>query len=80
MDAQFETYLNVLPLVCQTPDSSIWLHYDDEADTFYVNFQKSSRADDSELTDDDIIIRYDEQENVIGYTILNAQVRLGEKK
>ena len=73
--ANFDTYLKVLPLVRQTPDGSVWLHYDAEADTLYVNFQKPSRADDSELTDDDVIVRYDEHGQVIGYTILHAQSR-----
>jgi uncharacterized protein YuzE len=50
------------------------LAYDEEADVLYVNFKKPSRADDSELTDDDIIIRY-ENEQVVGMTILNASHR-----
>jgi uncharacterized protein YuzE len=48
--------------------------YDEEADVLYVNFKKPSHADDSELTDDDIIIRY-ENEQVVGMTILNASHR-----
>jgi uncharacterized protein YuzE len=50
------------------------LHYDKEADVLYINFKKPSHADDSELTDDDIIIRYEKGE-VIGVTILNASKR-----
>jgi uncharacterized protein YuzE len=45
--------------------------YDAEADVLYVNFKKPSCATDSEMTDDDIIIRY-EGEEVIGFTILHA--------
>jgi hypothetical protein len=41
-----------------------------------VNFKKSSHADDSELTDDDVIIRY-EGEQVVGMTILNVSPRRG---
>jgi uncharacterized protein YuzE len=37
----------------------------------YVNFKKPSHADDSELTDDDIIVRY-EAGQIVGITILNA--------
>jgi uncharacterized protein YuzE len=48
--------------------------YDEEADVLYVNFKKPSHADDSELTDDDIIIRY-EKEQVVGINILNASKR-----
>lgn len=38
---------------------SVRSNYDKEADVLYLNFKKSARADDSELTDDDIIIRYE---------------------
>ena len=49
--------------------------YDPEADVLYINFKKPSRADDSEVTDDDIIIRY-EKGQVIGLTVLHAKQRL----
>jgi uncharacterized protein YuzE len=45
-----------------------------EADVLYINFKKPSHADDSELTDDDIIIRY-EKGDIVGITILNASRR-----
>ena len=32
-------------------------------------------ADDSEMTDDDIVIRYDDAEAIVGLTILNASQR-----
>jgi len=53
---------------------SVRSNYDKEADVLYLNFKKSARADDSELTDDDIIIRYEKGE-VIGITILHASQR-----
>ena len=46
-----------------------------KADVLYINFKKPSHADDSELTDDDVIIRYERGE-VIGITILNASRRV----
>ncbi|MEK7399830.1 MAG: DUF2283 domain-containing protein [Candidatus Poribacteria bacterium] len=56
------------------PFKHIWSSYDEEADVLYLNFKKPSRADDSELTDDDIIIRYENGE-VIGITVLHASQR-----
>jgi uncharacterized protein YuzE len=50
------------------------MSYDAEADVLYVNFKKPSYATDSELTDDDVIIRY-EGEEVVGLTILHASQR-----
>ena len=52
----------------------IWYSYDQEADVLYLNFKKPSHADDSELTDDDVIIRYEKGE-IIGITVLHASKR-----
>lgn len=68
-------YLKLLPAIKDAPAGAVWMHYDAEADVLYVNFARPSVAADSELTDDDVIIRYDEQDQVIGYTILHAQKR-----
>jgi len=69
-----EEYLRLLPSLKQTGQGSLWMSYDAEADALYVNFKKPSYATDSELTDDDVIIRY-EGEEVIGVTILHASQR-----
>ena len=66
--------LNIVPQLVGMPYMRIWSSYDKEADVLYLNFKKPSHADDSELTDDDIIIRYEKGE-VVGITILNASKR-----
>ena len=68
--------LNLVPELLEMPYSRIWTSYDKEADVLYINFKKPSHADDSELTDDDIIIRYEKGE-IVGITILNASKREG---
>lgn len=40
----------------------------------YINFKKPSVATCSELTDDDVIVRYEENK-ILGYTILHAGQR-----
>ncbi len=50
------------------------IDYDREADVLYINFKKPAVATDSELTDDDVIIRY-EGDEIIGMTILHASTR-----
>lgn len=72
-----DKYVRLIPAVRHSPKRCLWSSYDAEADVLYVNFKNPSRADDSELTDDDVIIRY-EQGEVIGLTILNASRRLPE--
>lgn len=63
--------LTVVPQVLQLHQNNIWFSYDEEADVLYLNFKKPSQADDSELLDNDVIVRY-EHEEVIGMTIMNA--------
>jgi uncharacterized protein YuzE len=67
-------YLDLVPKLVRTPHRALWSTYDDDADVLYINFKKPSIATDSELTDDDIIVRY-EGDEVIGLTILHASKR-----
>lgn len=69
-----QPYLRFLPTVKDAPQKSLWLTYDPEADVMYVNFKKLSVATDSELTDDDVIVRY-EGDEVVGFTVLHASQR-----
>lgn len=73
--ADIQEYLKLIPAVNKAPQHALWLTYDAEADTLYVNFKKPSVATDSEMTDDDVIIRY-EGEEVVGYTVLHASKRV----
>lgn len=63
--------LTFVPQVLQLNQKNIWLSYDEEADVLYVNFKKPSHADDSELLDNDIVVRY-ENDEVVGVTVMNA--------
>jgi uncharacterized protein YuzE len=67
-------YLNLVPALLRAPHRTVWSSYDAEADVLYLNFKKPAAATDSELTDDDVIIRYDGDE-VIGLTVLHASTR-----
>ncbi len=69
-----DDFLKVMPAVRMAPKKTFWTTYDVDADVLYINFKKPSYADDSEMTDDDVIIRYEHGE-VIGMTILNASQR-----
>jgi len=71
---EIEQILNILPNLLAIPHTRIWTTYDKEADVLYINFKKPSHADDSELTDNDIIVRYEKGE-IIGITVLNASKR-----
>ncbi len=70
-----QDYLKLLPNVKQSPHGVVWISYDAEADALYVNYKKPSHATDSEITDDDVIIRY-EGDEIVGVTILHASKRV----
>jgi uncharacterized protein YuzE len=69
-----QDYLKIIPAVKSTPQKYLWSSYDAETDVLFITFKKPSHATDSELTDDDVIIRY-ESDTVIGVTILHASQR-----
>ena len=48
--------------------------YDREADVLYISFEPGTEADDSELTDDDLLLRY-KDERLIGITVMQASAR-----
>lgn len=66
--------LTLVPELLEVPYSRIWTSYDKEADVLYINFKKPSHANDSEFTDEDLIIRYEKGE-IVGITVLNASRR-----
>ena len=71
--ANIEEYLRLV-LRSEKLRASLWSSYDTEADTLYINFKKPSAATDSEITDDDVIVRYQDGE-IVGLTILHASKR-----
>jgi uncharacterized protein YuzE len=64
----------LVPHLLDISHKKIWVDYDQEADVLYVNFKKPAHAEDSELTDDDVIVRYDKGQ-VVGMTFLHASKR-----
>jgi len=71
---ELKEFLSIVPAVLRSPRNYLWSSYDPEADVLYINFKKPAIADDSEVTDDDIIVRY-EKRKVIGLTVLHASKR-----
>ena len=67
-------YLRLVPAVSQFPNSNLWSSYDEEADVLYIRFDRSAPVTDSEITDDDIILRYNGCD-VVGITVLHASQR-----
>jgi len=72
--AEIKEFLKIVPAVKRTPHRYLWSSYDADADVLYINFKKPSRATDSEMTDDDVLVRY-ENDEVVGLTVLHASKR-----
>ncbi|MBM4453280.1 MAG: DUF2283 domain-containing protein [Chloroflexi bacterium] len=50
-------------------------NYDSEGDVLYISFGEPEAADDSDVTEEGIIVRL-RQDKIVGLTILNAQEKL----
>jgi len=53
------------------------LDYDPEGDVLYISFGVPEPADDSEMSEDDVIVRT-RAGKIVGLTILNARARLAK--
>ncbi|WP_008311490.1 DUF2283 domain-containing protein [Leptolyngbya sp. PCC 6406] len=68
-------YRNIAKALQTLEQRPCWMTFDAEADVLYINFQNPAQsATDSEVTDDDVIIRYAGDE-VVGITVLSVRQR-----
>lgn len=49
--------------------------YDEDGDVLYINFGKPQKADDSDITDEGVVIRLRDKK-IVGLSILNARRRI----
>jgi len=56
------------------PSTKMWINYDKEADVLYISLNRPQKADDSEMLDNGILLRYKE-DKLIGITILDFSTR-----
>jgi uncharacterized protein YuzE len=67
--------LESLPHLLRLPSKQMWLDFDEEADVLYVSFERPQGATDTELTEDDVLMRY-RGDQLVGMTVLNARKRV----
>jgi len=58
---------------------NIEVDYDPKGDVLYISFGKPQEADDSDITEEGVIIRLKEGK-IVGLTILNASKRMPQKQ
>jgi len=69
------TYLlRALSNFIKLPATKMWLDYDNDADVLYVHFEDKPSSTHSEMTDEGIILDY-QDEQLVGLTILDASQR-----
>ena len=69
--ATIKEALKVIPGFFRMKLPHAWFDYDKEADVLYVSFEKPQQATDSELMDDDILVRR-RDDKIVGFTVLHA--------
>jgi uncharacterized protein YuzE len=63
-------------IVKNLPKRAFLLLYDAEADVLYIDFHNPPQSsDETALTEEDIVIRYGEGDEVVGLTVLHASDR-----
>ncbi len=71
-----QPYLKFSSLLDGLPKRPFFVAYDAEADVLSIDFSNPPEgAVDSELTEDDVVVRYGEGDGVVGLTVLNASRR-----
>jgi uncharacterized protein YuzE len=78
MAAKVEEIYRIIPSIIKLP-SKIWIDYDREADVLYISFKKPQGAIDSELLEDNVLIRYKDDE-IVGVTIIGVEDFIKSKK
>jgi len=73
-EAFIRSCIDIASDIVKLPFEHMWIDYDKEADVLYLSFRKPQRATKTIETDDDILIRKDNN-IIVGITILNASSR-----
>lgn len=63
--------VSVVPKIMQIDPSHIFIDYDKPADVLYISLGKPQKADNSELLENNVLIRK-KNNKIIGLTIINA--------
>jgi len=63
-----------LPFLTDFPSKRFWVDYDQEADVLYISFRRPQKATDSEMDDEGVLWRYQNDE-LVGVTILDVSTR-----
>lgn len=66
--------LKIVTNFIKLPAKKMWLNYDAEVDVLYVHFTEKPASTHSEMSDEGIILDY-QNEELVGLTVLDASQR-----
>jgi len=69
--AAIQEALKAAPIFLRMQYPHAWFDYDKEADVLYVSFERPQQATDSELLENNILVRR-RGERIVGLTIMHA--------
>ncbi len=72
MAVDFRKFLQYVPAVEESPGQELSFSYDNAAAVLYVSFDRTQSATNSEMLDEDTIVRYSGA-RIIGVTLLHAR-------
>jgi len=70
-----EKFKQLYDVIQTSPSGKLFVDYDQEADVLYVTFTEDAAIYMSDLTDDDILLEYDQDGRLAGITILDVSQR-----
>lgn len=62
--------IKAIPYLTSLPIDHMWMDYDREADVLYITFNREP-ADDTEMSDENILFRY-KGDKLVGITVIGA--------
>lgn len=68
---QLDKIYNLVPNLLNLPSKHSWIDYDQEADVLYLSFEKPQQASDSQMVDENVVLRK-RNNKIVGMTIINA--------
>ena len=70
-----EQAMTVYSILTHLSQKELYARYDKEADVLYLQFQRPANIHNSDIQDNGVIIEYDDTDNVVGLTVLEASTR-----
>jgi uncharacterized protein YuzE len=71
MVASLDRIYEIIPNIVKLPSKKLWVDYDEDADVLYISFEKPQHATDSELLENNVLVRY-KNGNIVGITIIGV--------